>query len=148
MRDSLTDVLASRLRALYAPTRLGQFVGVGVVGGTVDTVALFALVELTVLGPVVAKALSWELSIAVIFAINERWTFSSHGDAGGRALGRRFLRSNVVRFGGFIVTLAVLAVLVYGVGIWYLAANLAAIAAGFVVNYICESLYTWRVHHD
>jgi len=148
MADSFTEAVRIRLKALLSSTRLGQFASVGVVGATVDTFALFLLVEVTILGPVGGKVLAWELGIAVIFVINERWTFATYGDPGARALGRRFLRSNAVRFAGFIVTLTVLTILVYWFDVWYLAANVIGIGVGFVVNYTCESLYTWKVHRD
>ena len=148
MSDSLTEAIRMRVRALCSTARFGQFVGVGTVGAVVDNVFLVLLVEATVLGPVVSKVLSWEFGIAVIFAINERWTFSEYGKVGLRPLGRRFLRSNVVRFAGFLVTLAVLAVLVLRFDVWYVAANVVGIGVGFFVNYTCESLYTWQVHHE
>ncbi|MFA9415065.1 GtrA family protein [Natrinema sp. HArc-T2] len=148
MSNSLSEAVRMRVRALWSTTRFGQFVGVGAVGATVDNVTLVLLVEATVLGPVVAKMLSWELGIAVIFAINERWTFADYGQTGLWPLGKRFLRSNVVRFAGFLVTLAVLAVLVRQFEIWYVTANVIGIGFGFFVNYTCESLYTWQVHQD
>lgn len=148
MTDSFVELLRARLRVLHSTARLGQFVAVGFVGATVDNLTLFTLVEFTVLGPVLAKLIAWELGIVVIFAINERWTFSDYGGDGARALGYRFLRSNAVRVGGFLVTLTVLAALVYGFGVWYLAANVIGIAVGFVVNYTLESLYTWKIHRD
>ncbi|WP_306056756.1 GtrA family protein [Natronococcus wangiae] len=148
MSRSPVDAIRTRFRALLSTTRFTQFAGVGLVGATVDNAVLFLLVELTFLGPVVAKIVAWELAIAVIFAINERWTFASHGRVGPRALGRRFLRSNVVRFAGFLVTLAVLSVLVYWFDVWYVAANVVGMAIGFFVNYTCESLYTWKVHRE
>ena len=148
MSDSLLEAVQMRLRALVDPTRFGQFAGVGFAGAAVDNVVLFLLVELTVLGPVVAKVIAWELAIVVIFVINERWTFANYGQVGPRALGRRFLRSNGVRFGGFLVTLSVLAILVYGFDVWYMAANVIGIGVGFFVNYTCESLYTWKVHRE
>lgn len=146
MIDSILEALQLRFRALWSRSRVGQFVGVGLVGAAVDTLGLYLLVELTALGPVVGKAVSWELSIVVIFVINEWWTFASYGETTPRALGRRFLRSNVVRFAGFLVTLAVLAMLVRWAGVWYVAANAVGIGVGFFVNYTCESLYTWKVH--
>lgn len=153
MSDSLAEAVRTRVRALLSTTRIGQFVGVGFVGSAVDIVVLFLLVEYTFLGRPdaflgrpVAKLIAWELGIAVIFAINERWTFASYGEVGLRALGRRFLLSNAVRFGGLLVTLVVLELLVRRYGIWYVTANVIGIAAGFFVNYICESLYTWKVH--
>ncbi len=148
MSDSLSEAIRTRVRALLSTTRFTQFVGVGTVGATVDTVVLVALVEATVLGPVVAKILSWELGIMIIFAINERWTFAEYGQVGLGPLGKRFLRSNAVRFGGFLVTLAVLRVLVRQFDVWYVAANVIGIGVGFFVNYTCESLYTWQVHQE
>lgn len=144
MSSSIGEVLRSRLAALNSWRRVVLFAAVGSVGATVDTGTLFLLVEFTPLGPLGAKVISWELGIAVIFALNERLTFSEHG--GGTSLHRRFLRSNGVRLGGLLVTLLVLGALVYGVGMWYVAANVIGIGAGFFVNYTFESLYTWGVH--
>ncbi|ELY59640.1 GtrA family protein [Natronolimnohabitans innermongolicus] len=148
MSDSFLEAVRTRFRALLSTARFTQFASVGFVGAAVDIVALALLVELTPLGPIVGKAISWELSIVVIFVINERWTFAEYGAMSPRALGKRFLRSNAVRFAGFLVTLGVLAGLVEGFGVWYLAANVIGIGVGFFVNYTCESLYTWKVHHE
>lgn len=146
MSDSFLNLVRTWGKALLSSARIGQFVSVGAVGAAADNAALYALVDFGGLDPVVAKVIAWEIAIVVIFSINERWTFSSYGATGVRALGRRFLRSNAVRFGGFLVTLGVLAALVRGFGVWYLAANVIGIGVGFFVNYVCESLYTWKVH--
>lgn len=148
MSNSFADVAGTRLRTLLSGPRLGQFASAGVTGAVVDNVTLFFLVEYAGLGPIVAKLFAWELALAVIFTINERWTFADYGSSSPRALGKRYLRSHLVRFGGLVVTVAVLLALVYGFGVWYLPANIVGIAAGFVVNYTCESLYTWKVHED
>ena len=146
MADTLLEAVRVRLLALASVTRFGQFASVGFVGATVDNGVLFLLVEGTPMGPVAAKIISWELAIITIFFINERWTFATYGSSGANSVGRRLLRSNLVRFGGFLVALTVLAILVYGFDVWYLAANVVGIAVGFFVNYTCESLYTWKVH--
>lgn len=148
MSDSLSEAVRTRVRALFSPARFGQFAGVGFVGATVDIVVLAALSSVTSLGWFVAKLISWELGIMVIFVINERWTFASHGAVGTRAVVWRFLRSNVVRLGGLAVTLAVLRVLVEQFDVWLVLANVIGIGVGFFVNYTCESLYTWRVHEE
>ncbi|WP_254767745.1 GtrA family protein [Salinilacihabitans rarus] len=146
MTDRLPEAIRSRLSALVSAARVGQFASVGAVGAGVDNLSLYLLVELVALEPILAKVVAWEVAIAVIFAVNERWTFATFGSSNPRALGRRFLRSNAVRFAGFLVTLGVLAFLHYGFGVWYLAANVVGIGVGFFVNYTAESLYTWRVH--
>lgn len=148
MSRSPVDAIRTRFRALLSTTRFTQFASVGLVGATVDNVALFVLVELTVLGPVFAKMIAWELAIAVIFVINERWTFATHGTMSARALGTRFLRSNLVRFAGLLVALSILWILYDQFGVWYLTANIVGMAIGFFVNYTCESLYTWKVHRE
>ncbi|MGQ3411956.1 GtrA family protein [Natrinema sp. LN54] len=148
MSKSLSEAVRTRIRALRSTARFSQFVGVGTVGATVDNVVLFLLVQRTGLGLAWAKLIAWELGIVVIFVINEQWTFSSHGEDGIGPLGRRFIRSNAVRFGGLLVTLAVLTVLTEQFGVWFMAANVIGIAVGFFVNYTCESLYTWQVHQE
>lgn len=144
----MLEAIRSRLAPLRSRDRFVQFASAGIVGTAVDNLVLVALVELGGVGPVAAKVVAWELAIVTIFAINERWTFSKHGNAGPRALGRRFARSNLVRLGGLIVTVIVLAGLVYGFDVWYLLANLIGIGVGFAVNYTFESLFTWRIHHS
>ncbi|WP_254522526.1 GtrA family protein [Natrinema caseinilyticum] len=148
MSDSLSEAIRMRARALLSTTRFSQFVGVGFVGAAVDNAVLFLLIEGTGLGLQGAKLVSWELGIGVIFAINERWTFANHGSLGFDALGRRFVRSNAVRLGGLVVTLAVLTVLVRWFDVWFVTANVIGIGVGFFVNYTCESLYTWKVHRE
>jgi putative flippase GtrA len=148
MYPTVLEVVRAQFRSLLSTTRFVQFAGVGLVGAAVDNVVLFLLVELTVLGPLLAKVIAWEFAIAVIFTINERWTFAGHGKGGLRPLSRRFLRSNMVRLGGLLVTVSVLAILVYRFDVWYMAANLTGMAVGFFVNYTSESLYTWKVHRD
>lgn len=146
--NSLSEAIRTRFRALWSASRFTQFASVGFVGAAVDTLVLILLVELTVLGPLSAKVISWELSIVVIFLINEWWTFADYGTMTPRAFGTRFVRSNAVRFGGFLVTMLVLAVLVEWFDVWYVAANIIGTGIGFFVNYTCESLYTWKVHRD
>ncbi|MFC6718127.1 GtrA family protein [Natrialbaceae archaeon GCM10025810] len=144
--DSLSEAVRRRAAALRSRSRFRQFAGVGLVGASVDNALLYLLVEHTLLGPLGAKVVAWEVAIAAVFVVNERWTFADYGGATVRSLWRRFARSNLVRFGGFCVTMAVLWALVYGASVWYLLANAIGMLVGFFVNYACESLYTWRVH--
>jgi putative flippase GtrA len=146
MSESVTDILKARLSTLRSRARFTRFAGVGFVGTAVDNATLFALVSMTALGPKGGKVIAWIVAICVIFVINERWTFSSYGAGGTRAMLRRLLRSYLFRFGGFLVTLAVLGALVRWFDIWYILANLVGIGVGFFVNYTFESLYTWKVH--
>lgn len=133
------------LESVSSGARFGQFLSVGATGAVIDNVALAGFVEFGGLDPLTAKVLAAEISIILMFSINESWTFSDFGKKNPTAVLRRFLRSNAVRVGGVAVALGVLAVLHDGFGVWYLAANIAGIGVGFVVNYFAESLFTWQV---
>ena len=142
--------------ALRSRVRFGKFVSVGLVGAVCDTTVLVTLTQLGVL-PEVATLVGIETAILVMFAINENWTFAEHGAGDGRSLLGRLARSHGVRAAGsltqFVVFVAIfrgfsLTVLLAGVNLWLLVAKGGGIAVGMVVNYIFESLFTWRVHRE
>lgn len=138
--------LRRRLGALVSGTRFGQFLSVGVLGALFDNALLVALHGFGGISLTVAKLASAEAAILLMFACNERWTFSGWGKDGVRDLVRRVVTSNLVRLGGVAVATGVLLVLTE-VGVWYVLANVIGIGVGAVLNYVAESLLTWRVHH-
>lgn len=149
----MSDRRIGRIGELASGIRFGQFASVGALGAACDNGVLLGLTALGVV-PVAAKLVGAETAIIVMFAVNERWTFAAEGRPGLRALGRRFLTSNVVRVGGVVVATIVFAFLIRfvplsfplgGTDLWYLGANLIGIGVGVVVNYIAEGLFTWRV---
>ena len=146
--------MADRLDALRSATRFGQFVSVGVVGAVVDNTTLAALRLGAGVPELAAKAAGVEAAILVMFLVNERWTFADEGRAGALAVLRRLLTSHGVRAGGVAVQLVVywaltqrldVTLVVAGTDLWFLAASPVAIAAAVLVNYVAESLFTWRV---
>lgn len=159
--------IQARLRAIVSAARFGKFVSVGVLGAVCDNTVLLLASELGVsaaiaallgvpgAGPEVAKAMGVETAVVVMFAVNDRWTFAGQGAAGVLPWLRRLATSNVVRLGGIAVQLLVFS-LVYrllfvdisplGVDLWLLVASGCGIAAGMFVNFVTESLLTWRVH--
>lgn len=136
--------VTNALKSLLSPIRFTQFLSVGIVGLLVDNASLVVLVQSTDLAPHFAAFPSKELSIMVMFLLNERWTFAKTKNSDSR-LTVRFLKSNLVRSVGAAVGIAVLYVLTQFVGIWYVAANIAGIGVGFVFNYVLESLFTWEI---
>ncbi|MFB6174267.1 MAG: GtrA family protein [Halobacteriales archaeon] len=138
---------------LVSGLRFGQFLSVGVAGAVLDTATVVVLTTEFGLYRGVSKLIGAELAILLMFAINERWTFADEGASGTLPLLRRVLTSNLVRAGGVAVATVVF-VLVSGLDVtlpvggerlWLALANGIGIGAGFVVNYVAESLFTWRV---
>jgi len=147
------DGLRTRLRTLVSGVRFGQFASVGALGAVVDNTVLGALLNAGV-GPELAKLAGAEAAIVVMFLINEHWTFADEGATGPAAFLRRLLTSNLVRAGGVLVATVVfslvyrtfdVSVAVAGFELWFLVANMMGIGVGLVVNYVAESLFTWRV---
>lgn len=152
--DSLASVLQRRLRPLVRVDRIGQFVSVGVAGATLETIIVFVLTGLWTVTPLPAKAVGAEASISLMFLLNDRWTFADEGGTGILAVGRRYVKSHVVRLGGLTVAFATLYVLtswteiqllVFGADLWPTLANLIGIGVGMTLNYLAESIVTWRV---
>lgn len=152
--SEVVRTVAGWIRALRSGLRLGKFVSVGAIGAICDTAVLLVLVEgFGVLEEVAALA-GIEASILLMFVLNERWTFPDSGRRSGGAVLRRLGRSHLVRSGGVVVQFALFVavyrllfvpVQVAGVDAWLVVAKLAGIAVGTLLNYVFESLFTWRV---
>jgi putative flippase GtrA len=152
---TLLSGLYTRVETLASTVRFGQFVSIGVLGAVCENIVLLSLVEAFAVTPELAKLVGAEVSIIVMFVANERWTFATEGKTGVLWLGRRFLTSNLVRAGGVVVGTAVFSALLRwtdvtllfaGIDFWLLGANVIGLAAALLVNYVAESLFTWRVH--
>lgn len=138
--------LSPVVERLVSPARLWRFAAVGGLGALCDNVALVVLHGHLDVALALAKIGSAEAGILVMFAVNELWTFAGEGSAGPLARARRFASSHAVRAVGLAVGLAVLLALADWLHVWYVAANVVGLGAGFVSNYCFESLVTWRVH--
>jgi putative flippase GtrA len=148
---------SSRVDALRSRVRFGKFVSVGVIGAVCDTVMLLTLVEVFGLLEEAAVLIGIETAILVMFLINDRWTFAGEGHTDRRSFLSRLVRSHGVRAAGsvtqFVVFVTIFRVFaveltVFGVDGWLLVAKGGGIAIGMLVNYVFESLFTWRVHVD
>ena len=149
--------LRTRYEGIVSGIRFGQFASVGVVGAICDN-AMLTLLKLGFGVPdELAKVAGIETAIVVMFLLNDRWTFADQGESGFVARLRRLAKSNVVRLGGIAIQLAVFTVLVNqtdqtlfvgGTDFWFLAASVIAIGSAMFVNYLAESLFTWKVEED
>lgn len=145
--------MTNRLSALVSGARFGKFASVGAVGAMFDlTVSSLLIVLFGVVGEV-AKLVGAEVAIVVMFVINDRWTFADAGADHLVAKVRRFVKSNLVRSGGLVVQVLVvrllrevqLTILVGGIDLWQLIPLPIAIGASMFLNYVAESLFTWRI---
>jgi len=138
---------------LLTVSRFGQFVSVGLVGAAFDITTSSVLTVGLGVAPELSKLIGAEVAILIMFLVNEHWTFAGHGIDGRLAVVRRFLKSNLVRSGGVAVQVVVVWLLtrlpiripLFGVDLWELATFPMAIATSLLLNYVLESLFTWRV---
>lgn len=145
-----------RFLELVSAVRFGKFASVGVVGALFDVTTATALRELGVY-PEIAVFVGIEVSVVVMFFLNDNWTFSEEGTGGIRPTLRRLARSNLVRTGGILVQLGTFRLLyrvigadlaIAGLDGWFVVSKVGGIGAGLLVNFVAESLFTWRVHTD
>ena len=138
---------------LRTGVRIGQIVSVGALGAILDTSTDLLLTTQVGVYRGFSKVIGAEIAIVTMFLINEHWTFAVEGRTGVVPLLRRLLKSNLVRIGGVAVATVVFVVVsgfevelpVGGRALWLTVANVVGIGAGFLVNYVAESLFTWRV---
>jgi len=145
------------LQTLQSRVRLGKFVSVGVVGAVFDTAVLILLSQFLGVLEEIAVLAGIETSILVMFALNERWTYPESGEQGWLASLRRLGRSHLVRSGGITVQFVVFVVIyrllftplsLAGIDLWLLFAKGCGIFFGMMLNYVFETLFTWRVQHS
>jgi len=142
-----------RVEALATGTRFGKFLSVGAAGAVVDVSVSSALTLAAVLPPQWAKLVGAEVAIVLMFLANDRWTFPDAGGFGPVAKVRRLLKSNLVRTAGLAVQFGVVAfltgldvrVVVFDTDVWAVLTLPVAIGVSFLINYVAESLITWRV---
>jgi putative flippase GtrA len=144
---------ATGLRALLSGVRFGKFASVGAVGAVFDLSVTTALMVLFGVLAEVAKLIGAEVAIAVMFFINERWTFAGEGSPGVVPTLRRLGKSNLVRGAGIGVQFLTVrafrqiptTVEVAGVDLWSFISLPVAIGLSVLLNYVLESLVTWRI---
>jgi len=122
-------------------SRFTRFGVVGILGIGVNTALLYVLSQVVGLDHLLAAALATEVTILFNFALNDRWTFR---DAPATLSWiRRAARYNAIALAGLGISLAVFAVLMGELGLYYLGANLVAVGAATVWNYTINARFTW-----
>lgn len=126
--------------------RAAKYYGVGAGGTLVQLASLLALRELAGMDYLAATALAVEASLLHNFAWHERFTWRdrrsrSAAEVAGR-LGRFNLTTGAMSIAGNVV---VMRALVGGFQVPYLAANVAAIGACGVLNFLVSDRWVFRV---
>lgn len=114
---------------------------VGVSGVTVNSVCLWLLTEQAHLYYLLSSILATEVAIISNFTLHHLWTFSSLDGAG--SLPVRLAKYNILALGGLLLTVLTLFVLTKTWGLHYLVANLLAIGAGTIWNYLSSRRWIW-----
>lgn len=125
--------------------RLRRFVTVGALAAAVQTVLLWAFVDLLGAHYLLAAVVAIEITIVLQFVINNSWTFRPSRHRTLRSYVGGLVRTNVVRGTAIPIQTALLYAFVQWGGLGYLVANLIAIAISGVYRYYLDSRWTWKV---
>jgi dolichol-phosphate mannosyltransferase len=121
-----------------------QFNTVGGIGIGVQLTALTVLKSLLGLHYQLATGIAVEIAILHNFLWHERWTWRDR-PAGLRESLRRLLRFNLTTGGlSLFSNLVLMRVLVGAFGLHYLLANLLAIAATSIANFLVSEFFVFR----
>jgi putative flippase GtrA len=114
-----------------------KFVVVGGSGAVLNTAVLYMLYRWLQIPLVAASAVAVELAVVNNYLLNDRWTFAARSPRL-----RRFAKFNATSLGGLAVN--VLSVwFLARIGVHFIVANLAGIAAGFAVNLALSGTWVW-----
>jgi putative flippase GtrA len=117
--------------------RLLRFAAVGGTGVIINMSALYALSRWAGLPLLVASALAVEFAAISNYFLNDAWTFALRSPSIGR-----FAKFNAASLAG--LALNVLGVWLFTrLGLYFLAADLIGISAGFAANYAFSVSWVW-----
>jgi len=119
---------------------------VGLIGTLVDVLTLYALTELSGINPKTSYLFSLFVAIAFLAAVvnnyvlNRLWTFKSRD----QNVTAQFVRFLIVSCGGFLLTQALMWVLVPVLGVWYILAKALTSVTVMIWNFGLNKLWTFR----
>jgi putative flippase GtrA len=118
-------------------TWIAKFIVVGGSGAILNSAVLYALYRWLDMPLVAASALAVEVAVVSNYLLNDRWTFVARTPSL-----RRFAKFNASSLCGLAVN--VLSVwFLTRMGLHFLVANLAGIAAAFAVNFTLSATWVW-----
>ena len=123
-----------RFQGAFPVTELARFAIVGTLCFTTGFVSLYLLTDLAGLHYLVSMCISMLIVNLLGWLLNRLWTFKSRSIHVKAEIGRYF----VVNLFGFGVTLAMMALLVSGLGAHYLVASVIVAILVMLVNYVAH----------
>jgi putative flippase GtrA len=114
-----------------------KYAVVGGSGAILNTAVLYVLYRWLHMPLVAASAVAVELAVVNNYLLNDRWTFAARSPSL-----RRFAKFNASSLGGLAVNVAFVSFLTH-VGLHFLLANLAGIAAGLALNSTLSATWVW-----
>jgi len=125
-----------------------RFCAVGGIGFSVDAGLLWLVLEMTALGPYLARLVSFLVAASVTWMLHRRFTFP--GARRGRR-GRQWLHFVVVNGAGAVLNYGVYALLI-ATCFWFADRPVLAVAAGsavaLMVNFIANRQWVFRDSHS
>jgi putative flippase GtrA len=123
--------------------RLWRFLVVGSLAAGLQSVLLWAFVEVGGLYYLVASVVAIEITILSQYAVNNAWTFRDRSNDGLVPFLSGLVRTNLVRGSAIPIQTGLLFLLVDQFGLVYLGANLVAIGVSGVYRYVLDARWTW-----
>jgi putative flippase GtrA len=126
-------------------SRVAAFTLVGIVGYGVQTAVLWLLVGRLGIAVVPATLAATEAAVLHNFLWHLAWTWADR-PAGARGVGGRLIRFNLSN-GGFSLVggAAIMALLVDALGVHYLLANLVAVLAVSIANFLASDRFVFTL---
>lgn len=115
-----------------------RFAAVGGLGIFVNSWVLSFLYGSFGVDLISASMIATECAIIFNFYLNNKYTFDA-----GEPTRKKLISFNLTCLGGMAVNAAVLSILA-SAGVYYLAANVVGILAGFLVNYSFSRYFVWK----
>jgi len=118
-----------------------KFAIVGAVGTVVNLSILFLLTDIFKIYYLISEVIAFLISVLNNYILNKIWTFKEEIK---EKVVKKFVQYSIVSVISLAVNIIILFVLVEYFSIWYIFAEVIAIAASFLVNYIGNKLWTFR----
>ncbi len=140
---ALYERLVGRFTEDLPSRRLSRFFVVGALAAGLQTLLLWAFVEVGDLYYLLASVVSIEITIVTQYFFNNAWTFRDRSHDDRRSLLGGLVRTNLVRGSAIPIQTGLLFALVQFGGLMYIAANAVAIGLSGIYRYALDARWTW-----